>query len=155
MKHIKKNVSICNYVCAGLMLILLVLQFMPFWEVPDKTVSIQSYIWQPDTNKEVTDYLRLKLGADYKIDQIIAMPIWSIILCVAGIICSLIKPKSFFTALIPAFCGVIGIWGYLTKPAFQLGTGWVLHLIICIIMLAIACITFFSHIKEVKDMILS
>lgn len=151
----KKVTSICNYICAGLMLLLLLLQFTPFWKYGSEKISIQSYVWFPTSHTDLTSYLAEKLGESYAIEQIISMPIWTLVLGVCGLVLCLIWHQKFLCALIPAACGAIGIWGYMTKSAFQLGTNWGLHLAVCVIMLLTAAFAFVINLKELKRMICS
>lgn len=50
---IQKILKIGRWVCLPLALALLVCQFVPFWTVNEKTLSIAEYIWLPTYNKDV------------------------------------------------------------------------------------------------------
>jgi hypothetical protein len=51
---IQKVLKIGRWVCLPLALALLVCQFIPFWTVNDKSISIAQYIWLPTYLKDVT-----------------------------------------------------------------------------------------------------
>lgn len=130
-----KKTQICNYVCIALMAVLLVLQFIPFWSYDGMSTSIQSYIWFPTENAQLTAYLTAQLGEAYTINNIVWMPILVLVAAAVGVIICFLKSDEALTALIPLVCGLIGTWGYLAKPAFQLGGNWMFHLLVCIAMI--------------------
>ncbi len=143
-----KKSQIFNYVCIALMAALLVLQFMPFWNYDGVSTSIQSYIWFPAENAQLTAYLTAQLGESYTINNIIWPPILTLVALVVGVIICLWKSDEEWTALIPLAGGLIGAWGYLTTPAYQLGANWVLHLLVCIAIVVMAVLTLLSGQKD-------
>lgn len=144
------NTSVLSILCAALMLILLVLQFMPFWQYgdPATTVSIQGYIWFPGDHTGLDKALQESVSADYSINDVLLMPILTLVLGAAGIVMCLIKSSNPFMSLLPVACGLVGVWGYLSSPAFHLGANWVLHLIICILILCVGLVSFFTGRKS-------
>lgn len=142
-----------NFICAALMLMLLVLQFTPFWHYgdPEQTVSIQGYVWLPSNHGALEKQLQAELeDSSFTVENIIAMPILVMILGVVGIVFCLIKSENAFISLLPAFAGLIGTWGYLAGAAFHQGRGWGLHLVLCVIILALGFISVAGGIKERK-----
>ena len=122
---------ICNYICVVLMLVILVFQFLPFWhystEEESFATSIQTYIWFPGECR----ILVLVSGA-------------------VGIVLCLIKAKSAIVSLLPAICGISGIWGFLSTPAFQLGSNWVVSLVLCIAVLLVSLVSLLTLAKKEK-----
>lgn len=53
-ESIQKVLKIGRWVCLPLALALLVCQFVPFWTVEGKSISIAQYIWLPTYLKDVT-----------------------------------------------------------------------------------------------------
>lgn len=51
---VQKMLKIGRWVCLALALALVVCQFVPFWTVEGKTISIAQYIWLPTYLKDVT-----------------------------------------------------------------------------------------------------
>lgn len=143
-----KKSKICNIICIVLMAVLFILHFMPFWSYDGTSTSIQTYVWFPTDNTALESYIAGQVGGDYSINSIILMPIIVLVTTVAGIILSISMPDNLFISLLPLGCGLVGIWGYLSKPAFQLGTNWVLHLIVCIAMVAAAALKMFLQAKN-------
>lgn len=135
-----------NVICAILMLVLLVMQFMPFWTYgdPATSVSIQGYIWFPGNHTGLDQALKESVSADYSINDVLLMPILTLVLGAAGIVLCLLKSANPFVSLLPAACGLAGTWGYLTGTAFHVGSGWVFHLILCIVLLALGLISLLS-----------
>lgn len=152
-KYISNRTSICNIVCAVLMVILLVLQFMPFWTYGEEeamTSSIQGYIWFPTEKGDLENYLQAQTSPEFTINDILVMPIVVLVAGAVGVVLCLIKPDNMLVSLLPAACGLVGIWGYLSKAAFRLGANWQLHLVLCIAILAAAAISLLSGLKEIK-----
>lgn len=146
-----KTKRICCYICAVLMLLLLVLQFMPFWhygEQGELSASINAYIWLPSEYKDLTKHLTAAIGEDYSINQVLIMPIVTLILEVCGIGFCLARRDHTITRVFPAACGLVGIWGYLAEPAFRLGANWGVHLIVCIAMLLVSAYSLYLQHKE-------
>lgn len=156
-----KKSKIFKWVSIALMGALLILHtLVPFWnygtdpETSAKLVtSIQKYLWYIPSDKMMAEYLApcfvLDGKNDYLINHVVFMPVVVLVCTVAGIAISLWK-KNALTSLIPLFCGVVGTWEYLTNPAFQLGNLWVLHLVVCILMVlaAVARIVFAKMEEE-------
>lgn len=135
--------TVFNYVSAALMLVLLFLQFVPFWTYGEtgETASISQYIWFPTDFGEVEKYIAASLGKDFSINQILGSAILILVLSAAGFVLCLAKADRPLAGLMPAACGLTGVIGYLTSPAMRLGTGWVLHLLVCAGMLAMGICT--------------
>ena len=136
--HMKKQGSVkgLNLVCAVLMAVLLALQFVPFWTVEDSQVSISSYVWFPGEHKDLEGQLTAQVEG-YTLSGMVPMPILLLVLSAAGVVLCIVKRDNALSALVPAACGVIGTIGYLTQPAFRLGSGWELH---CLASAAMACV---------------
>lgn len=132
--------KICNIIGIILMGALLVLHFMPFWSYDGMATSIQSYVWFPTDHAALESYISGQIGGSYSINSIVLMPVIVLVTIVIGIIMCIIMSDNLLVGLLPLGCGLVGIWGYLSKAAFQLGTNWSLHLIICIIMVVVAAL---------------
>ena len=57
---IQKILKVGRWVCLPLALALLVCQFIPFWTVNEKSISIAQYIWLPTYLKDVTKVFAAK-----------------------------------------------------------------------------------------------
>lgn len=147
MKNLFKNrISVCNFICAVLMLILLVLQFSPFWYHTEGSTSIQGYVWFPTDNTAVDSIMKENVSSDFQVGDIIGMPIAVLLLGAAGVVCCIWKNTNILVTLLPIGCGLVGMFGYLGNAAFRLGANWGLHLIVCIAMVAVGT---FAFVKEI------
>lgn len=145
----KKN-KICNYVCIALMAILFVLQFMPFWSYDGVSVSIQSYVWFPANHTTLDTYIGSQISG-YSINDIVWMPVITLVATVGGIILFVKAPDNAYVGIVPLICGIIGTWAYMTKEPLHLGTNWVLHLVVCIAMVVVSFLRTIWIIKEKKS----
>lgn len=151
MKNKAKQIKVCNIVCALLILALLVCQVMPFWSIEDHTSSIQGYVWFPSDHNALTNHFSAEVSADYVINDIILMPIVVLAAGVLGVFFCFSKSDRVWTALFPLLCGLFGVYGYLAKPVFQMGSLWQLHLVLCIAMTAAAVVSLVLYIKPTQD----
>lgn len=144
--------AMCTLVCAVLMIVLLVVQFTPFWHYGEagESCSISSYVWFPSDHKELETWLGEQDGA-HDLNSFVGMPILILVLSAAGAVICLIKPDKGASALLPAVCGAAGMIGYLTTPALKLGAGWAWHLLICVALLALGVYGIVQWAKELKN----
>lgn len=148
MKDVSKQTKIFKWASLVLLVAIFALQFIPFWNIEGESFSIQDYIWNEATNRTVTDYIKSFIGNDYRVSslaftagvQLIA-PAITFILYLRKSSCNAIGFFTFVT-------GVIGTWGFLTKPAFQLGTLWIVYLVIDILLVISSIMLFVAFNKE-------
>ena len=76
------------------------------------------------------------------------MPILILVLAAVGIVLSIVKVNSPLCALLPAACGLVGTIGYLIQPVFRLGSGWALHCLVSVAMLAVAAVTLATGLRR-------
>ena len=152
-KFFSNRTSMFNIICAILLVVLLVLHFMPFrvYGENGETASIQGYIWFPSDHAALEKHIQETADAEHKVDSILAMPLLVLVLGAAGAVLCVIKADQIWTAAFPIACGVCGMWGYLSKAAFKLGTNWTLHLILCIALVVVGILSFLSSFKEMKN----
>ena len=159
----EKFISICNLVCAVLLLVALVLQFQPYWTCSDckthkdvdKQVSIAEYLWLPTYHEpiadEMTDLYREVYGPDYKdpatgrkfsfkVNSILPAMITVFLGSIAGIMACVFFHKKFFVAGLPLIAGIGGMLGHLTYPALQVIQSSQIHLIVFIVISVVALI---------------
>ena len=173
-----KITTICNLVCAVLLLATLVTLFLPFWTCPgckthkdvEKGVSIAEYLWLPKhhspVTSELTEMYRNIYGHDYidpatgkkltfKADYIMPAMLTVFIGSIAGIAGCVVYRKKFFMAAIPLVVGVAGIIGHLSYPALQVGHNRTLHFILFTVVIATAAISLlFGLISTIREKML-
>ncbi len=153
--------SICNFLCALLLLVTLIMQFQPFWTCSDckthkgvdKDVSIAEYMWMPKHHEpiadEMTDLYRDIYGKDYKdpatgkkfkfkLNDILPSVLTVFLGSIVGIIGCVIFHKRFFMPGIPLVVGVAGLLGQLSYPALKVGQNAQAHLILFCVVIAVS-----------------
>ena len=138
LKKFNNRTRQCNYVCAFLTVCLLIFQFTPFWHFNGKTMSINGYVWLDPGNSEIASWFTSQLGAAPNINTVVTTTVLVLLLGVASVVLCIWKADNRFIALLPAACALSGIYGFLVKPVFRLGSSWILQLILCILILAVA-----------------
>ena len=159
----QKATTFCNIICAVLLLVTLVMLFQPFWTCEDckshkdakDEVSIAEYLWFPRQHDELaddmTDYYKEIYGKNYrdpsgkkfqfKANEILPSMLTAFLGSIAGVVFCVILRKRFLVAGIPLVVGVAGILGYTTCPALQIGMNQQVHLIVAIVVSAVAAIS--------------
>lgn len=125
-----------SFALAVLMLALLVMQFLPFWELESETISMSDYIWTPNENKSFTKLIKAELD-DKKFDpvRIVLWPVLTLVLGAAGIVLCFVKKDTLLPYIVAVCCGLTGALTYLTSEIFRWGTTWGLHLAIAVVVL--------------------
>ncbi|MBE5811397.1 MAG: hypothetical protein E7318_10750 [Clostridiales bacterium] len=137
MNHIKtmRPIRKRNLLCALIMLIMLVCQFLPYWNVSEgMSLSIQTYIWFPDYHKELTDTL-LPLVEQFPCNHAVTAALPVMILCLAGLIICLRKSAGRGAGILPVLAGGYGLIAYLLDPVMRAGAGLWLHIVVLALML--------------------
>lgn len=143
MKKTINAMRIINIVCAVLMLGLLVCQFVPFWSMDGQEVSIGGYAWFPTDHEDFTAYFQQSLSNPNLNAGNVALINTIVMLAgVVGLIFCLKNSEDVWPAAFPAVCGITVIIGYVARPVFRMGVMWQLHLVLAIMMLAMAVLCF-------------
>lgn len=145
--------NLTRLVCAMLLLAVFAMQFLPFWHYGEQNEisrSINGYIWFPTDHNDLTSHLQTVVRADYKIEQILVVPIASMILSAVGCVLCFFKRDQFYTMLFPFFCGLIGLFGYLREPVFRLGNGWQIHMLLYAALLILSIYSLMPIINDIK-----
>lgn len=150
-KYFNGKTSMANVICAVLMILLLIMQFTPFWQYGEagESCSISAYVWFPSDHKDLETWLGTQ-AEDHDLNSFVGMPILTLVLSAAGAALCLIKPEKGAMALLPTVCGAAGMIGYLTTPALKLGAGWAWHLLICIALLVLGVYGVVQWVREMR-----
>ena len=140
--------KVFNYVCAGLTLILLVLQFTPFWNYNGQTASINGYVWLNPQDTEIAGWFTSQLGATVNVNSVVITSVLVLLLGAAGVVLCIMKSDIGLMALLPAAAGLSGIYAFALKPVFRLGSTWIIQLVLCIAILAVAIFTVVNSLKK-------
>lgn len=152
MRKNTKLTRICNIICAVLMLTLIVCQFIPFWTTTTgDSISIQEYTWLPHHNKDLDTDFKANFGKEYGINDVVLMPIVVLVVGALGVIFTVMFMKKCGIVICPLLVGGLTTFEYLTNPAFQMGAGWVLHLVLGIAILLGAIIPLIQCVLHVIE----
>lgn len=138
-----------NILCAVLMLVLLVCQFLPYWSIDGDTASIAGYVWLSEEGNAFTEHFRSTLNdPDFYAGKIVLMNVIMIAAGAIGIISCLFRSEDWQSIIFPGVCGIFGVISYLAYPAYRMGSAWLLHLLLSIGILLLAGSAFFPWLKE-------
>lgn len=151
MKTKTTPMILCNVICAVLMLALLLFQALPFWDIGTQQISIQQYIGFPADYPELTSYFQAQLNPDFMVNDVVLMPIIVLVIGLLGAVFCIWKCKKCWVFLFPMICGIAGMWGYLTNPAFQMGAMWQLHLVLSILMTLLSIVPLCYCVVQIKQ----
>lgn len=138
MKNVNKVAKICCIVCAVLMLAVLVLQYMPYWSFDTDSSSIADYLWWPDHHKALTKELRGILGRDFEVRLIAPMPLIVLLAGILGMIVCVWKPGKVGSFIFPLIAGATAVIGFLTVPAFSLGSTYIVQIVVSALLIITA-----------------
>ena len=130
MKKQLTRVNIGCLVCCALALMLLFLQFVPFWPNGEagEMASISQYIWFPGDCTGVETMLKTTLGSDYTINQMVMGPLLLLVLCVVCAALCLFKQNNLIAPVLAAITGLVGMVVYIGSAPMHQGQFWVVHL---------------------------
>ena len=159
-----KITTICNIVCAVLLLATLIMQFLPFWTCDackshkgeEVEISLSDYLWFPNEHDkfadEMTDLYKDTYGKNYRgpdgrkfkfqANEILPTALPAFLGSVFGIILCVVLRKKFFVAALPLYVGISGIIGYTSCLALTVGMNVTLHLVAAIAVAAVGGLTF-------------
>lgn len=145
MKKLKENtVKTGNLLCALLMALLVVLQFVPFWNVEGEGISTMGYLGFPDDHSNLSSWLNSGIAGGFNINEIVGWVFFGTVACIAGTVLCIKFREHKAAALMTGIAAVLGILFCIMEPAFRMGSVWVLHLVLYILLLGLAVLIFAS-----------
>ena len=142
------SVALCNAVCAILMVVLLIIQFTPFWELDGQQISIGGYIWFPTDHEDLTAHFREVVAPDFKVDSLVFSSLIQLLLPAAGIGLLIYNRESLYIPVCAAVCGAGTLCSFLFKTAFQQGVQWYLYPVLAVILLIAAIVSVYVRYKK-------
>lgn len=136
------TIRILNYISTAFAIVLLAMQFVPFWGCfqcstcgDGKILSIMEYVWFANDHSDgLTAILKNYYIPGFAAIDVVAPTALILLGSIAGVVFCILHPTKSITALFPMIAGVACVIGYLT-PAYQLGQNWQLHLVLGVITL--------------------
>ena len=138
-KDIRKTGSmVFSYICAAFALAMIVTQFLPFWGcygcktcAEGALISTNQYIWFANDHKYgLTDVLNTYYIPGFRAMDVVSVCVFMQLASVCTILFAALRPQRLLAASFCLAAGIIGVVGYLTNPAYQLGQLWIVHLVI-------------------------
>jgi hypothetical protein len=167
MNKLGKN-QIGNYICAFMCLLVLITQFLPFWNCTnckthkenDKMVSVSEYIWIPVNHTPITKSMTNVYyeafgeglvdanGKPYKfsVNDIYGPCVVTFVGSVVGIVLSILFSRYAIVSLVTLVVGCSAARWYLICPAMQVGQNWQIHLACAMIAAIIAGLVILSNV---------
>lgn len=142
----------CNRVAALLMALLLILQFVPYWHYGEGealSASVNGYVWFPYHHQELTAQLAAQ-GTGHYINDVAYPMVGVFVLCVLGTLFCLWKSGSALSAVLPVMAGALGLFGYLSAPAFQAGGWYWQHVLLFVLMIVMGVCAIALHCRARK-----
>ncbi len=151
----KSLIRITNVIASVLMLAMIVMLFVPYWQTGTKSVSINGYTWMPDDQPELQEYfvadaiekglLEVYDPTDYVVEDeaktlvngIVTAPVMILLLGVLAVVMCFVKSKGVYTCLIALVLGSIGGYRFLNNPQLALGS---LHMVFVALLFATAAV---------------
>lgn len=164
MKKSKTSLAaLVNLGNALVMLAMIVMLFVPYWAVEttnddgsvETGASIAKYVFLPTYNPEIEDYLEDELGGEaIVINDEVGTPILLLVLGAFGVIFQLLAMKKRKTSYAPSILalpfGIAGVYGYLTRPIFKIGSLWPVHIALCAVALVLGLVGVVLFIQDVR-----
>ena len=137
MLSAEKRIKCCNRIAALLMAVLLVGQFVPYWQYGEGlSASINGYVWFPTEHQGLTEELN-PLVEKYPCNQAALVAIPVLLLSALGVLLCLFRSDRPMTSLLPVMAGGYGLIGYLCSPVMRAGGLWWAHGIAFALLLAL------------------
>lgn len=137
MEKLKNPQTLLKILGIVLMIVIAAAQFLPYWQLEEEAVSVNSYVWFPNDHKDVGKYIKAEVGEEVNIYSIIPAPVVTLLFAVLGIAAFAKYPKLPLSAVCGVVVGIVGLWNYLTCPAYALGASQTLHLVLFGVVLAV------------------
>lgn len=132
----QKRMRIMKYITAALALVLIVLQFIPFWGCyqcktcgEGKIISINEYVWMANEHKTgLTSILKTYYIPGFAAMDVVATSFLIQLAGIAAIVFAFVTPKKLTALWLGLISGLSCVLGYLLQPAYQMGQLWQLHI---------------------------
>ncbi len=140
----KKSLPITTWIgiaASVLMLVLVVLQFLPYWSYQGESVSIAGYVWRPHEYNTFTELFRSYFGKKFRITLMFGLPMaLTLVANLVGSVLCVLKSRKPATYLVPAVSGILGIYGLLTQQPYRLSGLWLPNLILYALVLLLGIV---------------
>lgn len=134
MNAISEKPALLNLVLAALMIIMIVLSCVGYYETDSGTYSIMGYIAMPSDYPELESFFESSVE-EFNINDVIGAPLWVFLIgAIACIVCVAFRDRAAASLAAIAWSAG-GLIGYISSAYLPLGNAYYLH--ICILALAL------------------
>ena len=136
----KNTVKIIIAACALLLVALLILQFIPFFEYEGEKVSLAQYLWLTYEYKPLTRYFDKEFDTETNLKDMMWVPLGIFVLCVVGPVLYIFNRDKLVAPVCAIICGGVTVFGFLTIPVFQTGKTWVIQVAVGALMIVVGIV---------------
>jgi len=141
----KKN--LVNWVCFGILAVMLVLTFLPYWHYEGGSASLSGYTWLPTNHEALESYFEATLG-DYSIGKEFGATIIVTVLGLAALVLQIIFQSFPSCPIAAVVIGAAGLWGYTGSAVLSLGGMQTLLIILSVAALVFGVIGVIMKIAD-------
>lgn len=147
-----KFLTIPRMSCALLSIVMIGLQFLPFWNVGGEAgkLSISDVVWLIYNHPEAKTFFTQNFGATTTINSVILIPVFIFAACVVTFVLSFVMESVWYT-IAPAIAFILTVVGYLARPELRAGDGWFFHFIPTTIMAVFVVTEFLGTFRKKED----
>ena len=153
-KSYSNTIRLVSYLIAAVALAQVVLMFVPYYNNGEVTTSIQGYVWTQYA--AFKDYFKTEFanrGLEYAINSQVGSPILMLVLGVLTLVFIVIYPEKIRAIVVVLAYGIAAIWGLASTLTLQLGSLYVVHLILAIAVTVLAVLNIVQYVLESRSRI--
>ena len=153
-KSYSNTIRLVSYLIAAVALAQVVLMFVPYYNNGEVTTSIQGYVWTQYA--AFKDYFKTEFanrGLEYAINSQVGAPILMLVLGVLTLVFTVIYPEKIRAIVVALAYGIAAIWGLASTLTLQLGSLYVVHLILAIAVTVLAVLNIVQYVLESRSRI--
>mgnify|MGYP000095853174 CR=1 FL=1 len=153
-KSYSNTIRLVSYLIAAVALAQVVLMFVPYYNNGEVTTSIQGYVWTQYA--AFKDYFKTEFanrGLEYAINSQVGAPILMLVLGVLTLVFNVIYPEKIRAIVVALAYGIAAIWGLASTLTLQLGSLYVVHLILAIAVTVLAVLNIVQYVLESRSRI--
>ena len=151
-KSYSNTIRLVSYLIAAVALAQVVLMFVPYYNNGEVTTSIQGYVWTQYA--AFKDYFKTEFanrGLEYAINSQVGAPILMLVLGVLTLVFNVIYPEKIRAIVVALAYGIAAIWGLASTLTLQLGSLYVVHLILAIAVTVLAVLNIVQYVLESRS----
>lgn len=150
----KKTIPITTWIAIAvsvLMLVLVVLQFLPYWSYQGESVSIAGYVWRPHEHSTFTDLFKSYFGKKFRITLMFGLPMaLTLAANLVGCVLCTVKSSKPAAYLAPVASGILGVYVLLTAQPYRLSGLWLPSLILYALVLILGFVGILLAVRKPK-----